>query len=173
MRQKRTGCAVLLQRTTHAAPTGRRQDAVADHIVHRPIAALADARGQVAGGEVGVVVILADFRCHVLFIRRKLRILARRAGKVRHLHADDVLARRSEHNVKRAAVENVAAVANRAAGADDVQLLVVLDDAHGLRGVGHHIVLPDDPVTLRKTHVDALLYDNIDGFFMRTGRGNR
>ena len=173
VRQKRTGCAVLLQRTTHAAPTGRRQDAVADHIVHRPIAALADARGQVAGGEVGVVVILADFRCHVLFIRRKLRILARRAGKVRHLHADDVLARRSEHNVKRAAVENVAAVANRAAGADDVQLLVVLDDAHGLRGVGHHIVLPDDPVTLRKTHVDALLYDNIDGFFMRTGRGNR
>ena len=64
-------------------------------------------------------------------------------------------------------------MANRAAGADDVQLLVALDDAHGLRGVGHHIVLPDDPVTLRKTHIDALLYDNIDGFFMRTGRGNR
>ena len=173
VRQKRTGRAVLLQRTAHAAPTGRRQDAVADHIVHRPIAALAHARGQVAGDEVGVVVILADFGRHVLFIRRELGVFARRSGKVRHLHADDVLARRSEHNVERAAVENIAAVANRAAGADDVQLLVVLDDANGLRGVGHHIVLPDDPVTLRKTHVDALLYDNIDGFFMRTGRGNR
>ena len=91
--------AVLGQGPAHAAPAGGGQHMIAHHVFHLPLTGrLADAGGQIAGGEGGILAVLGHHGGDVLLIGLELRLAHLRAGKVGDLDPDDVLAGRGEGN---------------------------------------------------------------------------